>query len=73
MSRVLVISFHPDTFHCVHAILHLGRIRSKAGKSYQFLIQLIARESIRAMNLDVPGFAPNLVSGFIRNENAAVT
>ena len=20
MSRVLVVSFHPDTFHCVHAI-----------------------------------------------------
>jgi hypothetical protein len=30
MSRVLMVSFHPDTFHCVHASLRLGRVPSKA-------------------------------------------
>jgi hypothetical protein len=30
MSRVLMISLHPDTFHCVRAILRLGQAPSKA-------------------------------------------
>jgi len=74
MSRVLVISFHPDTFHCEHAILHLRRIRRKAGKSYQFLTQLIAPESLHAINLAAPDF-PELVEWFIRKfyGNAAAT
>jgi hypothetical protein len=45
MSRVLVVSFHPDTFHCLHAILHVRYIRRKAGKacpcSFQCHVEIV--------------------------------
>jgi hypothetical protein len=48
MSRVLVVSFHPDTFHCLHAILHVRYIRRKAGKactcSFQCHVEIVDAE-----------------------------
>ena len=44
MSRVLMISLHPDTFHYLRAILRLGHIPSKAELSANFYSVNIAAE-----------------------------